>query len=98
MCRLSLVAATKGYSLVAVFRLPIAVASLVPGHGLQRPGSAVVAHGVSCPLACETVTDQGLNLNVSPALVGGFLTTGLPGKSMGTLFSLTSFSQHSNYF
>ena len=98
MCRLSLVAARKGYSLVAEFRLPIAVASLVPGHGLQRTGSAVVAHGLSCPSACEIFTDQGLNLNVSPALAGGFLTTGLPGKSMGTLFSLTSFAQHSNYF
>ena len=37
-CRLSLVEASRGYSLVAVFELLIVVASLVAEHGLQGTG------------------------------------------------------------
>ena len=62
LCRLSLVVASRGYSPVAVCRLLIAAASLIPEHGLQGTGSVVVAHGFSCPSACEIFTDQGLNL------------------------------------
>ena len=43
-------------SLVAVYRLLTAVTSLVAEH------SAVMAHGLSCLEACETLPDQGLNL------------------------------------
>ena len=67
-----------------------AVASLVARHRLystrlrylQHKGSAVVAHGLSYSVARGTFPDQGLNLRLSPALAGGLLTTGLPGKSM----------------
>ena len=42
-------------------------------------GFVVVAHGLSCPAACEIFPDQGLN-TCPPALVG-FFTTEPPGKS-----------------
>ena len=47
--------ASRGYSPVAVPWLLIAVASLVTQYGLQSAwaGSAVVAHGLNCPLAYE---------------------------------------------
>ena len=50
---------------------------------LWCPGSAVVAHALSCPSACGIFPDQ--EPNWSPALAGEFLTTGPPGKSMSTV-------------
>ena len=62
MCGLSLVAESRGYSLFAVFRLPIAVASLVAKHELYGAWvSVVVAHTLSCPTARGIFLDQGLN-------------------------------------
>ena len=66
---LSLVAASRGYSLVAVHGLLIAVASLVAElrllacrfQQLQHAGSAAVAHGLSCFTACGIFLDQGWN-------------------------------------
>ena len=46
---LSLVVASRGYSLVAVLGLLIAAVSLVAEHGL------------SCPTACGIFLDQGWN-------------------------------------
>ena len=41
-----------------------------------------VVHGLSCPMSCEIFPDQRLKIEpVSPALAGGFLSTGPPGKS-----------------
>ena len=66
--RLSPVAVGGGaYSLFAVGRLLIAVASLVEEHRLhihelqklQVLGSVVVAHGLSCPKACGIFPNQG---------------------------------------
>ena len=42
-------------------------------------GSVVVAHGLSCSVACGIFPDQG-SKPVSTALAGGFLTTVPPGK------------------
>ena len=65
----SLVAASGGYFLVEVCMLLIALASLV------------VSHRLSCPVACGTlVPGSGIELE-SPALAGGFLTTGPPQRS-----------------
>ena len=62
MCGLSLVAEIRGYSLFAVFRLPIAVASLVAKHELYGAWvAAVVAHRLSYPTAHGIFLDQGLN-------------------------------------
>ena len=58
MCKLSLVAVSGGYFLVAVCGLLIVVASLVEKHGLWRLGSVVVAHRLSCPEACGILLDQ----------------------------------------
>ena len=58
----SLVAATKGCSLVAVRRLHMMVASLVAEYRLAGRGSIVVTHGLSCSTACGIFPDQGLNL------------------------------------
>ena len=43
VCRRSLVAASRGHSLVAVHRLPIAVASLVVEHGLESAWASVIS-------------------------------------------------------
>lgn len=73
--RFSPVAVSEGYSLVAVCRLLIAVASLVAEHrlkgeqasvavnpGLQSTASVVVAHGLSCSASCRIFPDEGSNL------------------------------------
>ena len=77
--RLSLVAASGGYSLVAAWGLFVVVE-----HRLQElwhTGSAVLCY-VGIP---------GLGIGpVSPALAGRFLTTGPPGKS-ATAFILYCF-------
>ena len=50
-----------GYSLVVVHGLLTAVASLVE-HRLWGVGaSVIVAHGLSCPLACGILSDEGSN-------------------------------------
>ena len=43
VCRLSLVAASRGYSLVAVCRLLISVASLIVSHRLSDTQASVAA-------------------------------------------------------
>ena len=77
----SLVAASRGYSLVKVCRLLIAVASLVLEYGSRCAGSVVVSlHRLSCFLGMWALSGPGIE-PVSPALAGRFLTTGPPGKS-----------------
>ena len=44
-------------------------------------GSVVAAYGLSCPEACGILVPRPGIEPVSPALEGGFLTTGPPGKS-----------------
>ena len=70
----SLVLESEGYSLVAVCRLLVAMASLVVKHRLWAPGfsscsSRALEHrlsscgaGLSCFTACGIFVDQGLNL------------------------------------
>lgn len=63
MCGLSLVASSRGYSLVAMRGLLVVVASLVMKHRTLRPeGLVVVTHGLSCSMACGIFRDQGSNL------------------------------------
>ena len=51
-----------GYSLVAMCGLLIAVApSLVVNTVSGCAGSVAVAHGLSCPMACEIFPNQGWN-------------------------------------
>ena len=53
MLRLSLVAASKGYSLIVVRGLLTAVASLVAEHRFQGVyTSVIVVRGFSCPVPC----------------------------------------------
>ena len=52
----------------------IAVAVLVSGPGPWSTGSAVVAHGLSCPAACGIVPDQGLSSCPLHWQVGSFAT------------------------
>ena len=54
---LSLVEVAGGYSLAAVCRLLIAVASLVQSAVPRHAGSAAVAHGLSCSMACGILPD-----------------------------------------
>ena len=54
--RLSLVAVSGGDSLVVVLGLSLGWFFL-----LQSMGSVIVAHGLSCSMACEIFLDEGLN-------------------------------------
>ena len=99
MCGLSLVAVSGGYSPVAVQGLLIAVASPVAEHGLQSMRASVAAAcGLECALSgCGTwaqmphsmwnLPGSGIEY-MSPALTGGFLTTGLPGKSWLSILTI----------
>ena len=50
---------------------------------LQHRGfSLVESHGLSCPTACGILAPQPGIKPMSPALEGGFLTSGPPGKSL----------------
>ena len=82
MCGLSPVAASRGYSAV-VYRLRLAVVSLVAEHGLSNCGtSALLLHGMwDLP---EPGTEP-----MFPALAGEFLSTLPPGTSSSALFDYT---------
>ena len=67
----------RGYSLVVLFRLLVAVTSLAVA---PSAGSIVVVHGLSCSTACGIFLDQGSN-PMSPVLAGGFFTIQLLGTS-----------------
>ena len=66
------------------FLSPVVACGLLSSCGSWAPehvGSVVVAHGLSCPTACEILVPQlGIKL-ASPAFQDGFYTTGPPGKS-----------------
>ena len=55
--------------------------SVVAAPGLQGAGAVVVKHGLRAPQHVG-LPGPGVEL-VSPALAGGFLTTGPPGKPLG---------------
>ena len=63
---LSLVVASRGFSLVAVLRLLMS----------ESAGSVVGAHRLSCSMACGPGIEP-----ISPALAGRLSTTEPPGKS-----------------
>ena len=68
-------------SLVA--RTPECMSSVVCGTwvlSLRRESSVVVARGLSCPVACGILVPQPGIEPSSPALGGGFFTTGPPGS------------------
>ena len=52
---------------------------------LGLEGSAVVAHGLSCLMACGFLVARPMIEPVFPALAGGFLSTMPPGKSLEVL-------------
>ena len=77
---LSLVAASRSYSAVAVHGFLIAVASLVAEYSLlAAQASVVVVHRPSYPVVWN-LPGSGTK-PTSLALANGFLTTGPPGKS-----------------
>ena len=82
--------ARGGHSIDAVHGLLLAVASLVVEHRLQGTWASVVTAcgaslgavlGLSYPIACGILFLRPGVKPVSPALEGGFLRTGPPGKS-----------------
>ena len=102
MCGLSLLAASRGNSLVAGHGLLTVVASVVE-HGLQEhrfssrgspapeQGLGGGGSGASSLRIMWTLPQPGIK-SVSPALAGGFLSPVPPGKSYVCLFELL-FSQ-----
>ena len=70
----------QGLLFIALYRLLIAMACLAVEHGLQSVNSVVGAPGVSCPAVWNL---PGPTIEpMSPALAGGLLITGPPGKSL----------------
>ena len=51
-------------------------------------GSVVVAHWLSCPLACGILVPRAGMEPSSPALAGGFLTAGPPANYLSCYFSI----------
>ena len=102
-CGLSLVAENRSYFLVAVHQLLTEVAFLLVEHRLQVVWAlVVVAHGLSryglqawLPLGMWNLPRPGME-PMSPALAGGFLTTGPAGKPHWVLFLFfyTIFKDH----
>ena len=63
--------------------------SLLSSCGTWAPdlvGSVVVAHRLSCHVACRILVPQPGIKPVSPVLEGGFLIAGQPGKSLYYIF------------
>ena len=55
--------------------------SICGAWALEHAGSVVAARWLSCPVACGTLVPPPGIEPASPALEGGLLTTGPPGKS-----------------
>ena len=85
-CRLSLVAASGGYSSLWCVGFSLWWLLLLQSMGSRAQASVVVAHGLSsCGARAQLLRGiwdlPGPGLKpVSPALAGGFLTTAPPGK------------------
>ena len=79
VCELSLVAASGGYSLVAVLGLLFAVASFVVDHALQVLRLSSCGPKAKLPHGMWDLPGPGIE-PMSPALAGGFLATVPPGK------------------
>ena len=58
---LSLVVASGGHSSSRCTGLSLSRPLLLQGTGSRRPGSVIVAHGLSCSAACGIFPDQGSN-------------------------------------
>ena len=53
------------------------------GHtGFSSCSSQALEHRLSCPMACKIIVSGPEIEPMPPALAGGFLTTGPPGKSL----------------
>ena len=76
--RLSLAAASMGYSLFQRVGFSSWWLLSLGARALGCSGSVVVVHGLSCSEACGIFQDEE---PVSSALAGGFSTAGPPGKS-----------------
>ena len=75
-------------SFAAAHRLFAAAHGLLSSCGTQAPehaGSVVAVRGLSCPAAHSILVSRRGIKPGSPALEGGFLTTGPPGKSLHNL-------------
>ena len=81
---ISLVGASRGFSLVAVLRLLIKVASLVEDMLSSCGAWAQLLHGV------WNIPESGMEA-VSPALAGKFFTTEPPGQPLCSVFKSAAF-------
>ena len=77
---ISLASVVRVCAVAAAHGFPIAAASLVAAQG-----SAVAAHGLSCPAAMWNLPEPGIEPG-APALAGGFFTAGPPEKSLNPAF------------
>ena len=94
---LSVVAASVGCSLVGVHRLFIAVASLVAEQALERVDFSSSSAQAWLPHSMWNLLRPGIE-PVSPALAGGFSTTGPRGKSHCKSCSTLKFTVIKHFF
>ena len=59
---------------------------------VAQAGSVVEAHGLHCPATCGILVPRPGIKPKSPALEGGFLTTGPPGKSLHLFLKFPTFT------
>ena len=88
---LSLVAVSRGYSPVCGARASHGRGFSCPGaRALELPASVVATHGlvVAQGLGCPTAEESSLTRikPMSPALAGGFVSTGPPRKASSVFF------------
>ena len=81
MLRLSLVASSRGSSLVLVHRLLAVVVSLLWSMGSRAQVQIQYLWHMGLVASWHVEPPQSRDRPVSPALAGGLLTTGSPGKS-----------------
>ena len=65
-----------------IFVVALRLLSSCSARAPQGAGSVVAARRLSCPAACGILVPQPGIEPAFPALEGGFLTTGPPGKSL----------------
>ena len=68
------------------------VGSVIVARGFQRMGSVVVEHKLRCSLVWGILAPWVGIESMSPALAGGFLTSGPPAKPWGIWFCIVNYS------
>ena len=92
-CAWALAVMSRGYSLGALYWLLIAKSSLVTERRREGMQPRQLWPIVSCPLSCGILVPWPGIESVSPASAVGFLTSGPPEKSFGSILTRLGYTQ-----